>query len=62
MCSDGPCVVIADRSTLDPSAFERKYYARGVGKFLEVTPADEEFIPLVECSFHPKCGELPAAE
>lgn len=59
MCADGDCVVIADRSTLDPGAFERKYYAKGVGKFLEVKPEDGEFVPLVECNVDPRCSELP---
>lgn len=60
MCPDDDCVVIADRSTLDPGAFERKYYARGVGKFLEVKPEDEEFVPLIGCNFDPRCSSLPA--
>lgn len=59
MCPDSDCVVIADRSTLDPGAFERKYYARGIGKFLEVKPEDGEFVPLVECNFDPRCDVLP---
>jgi hypothetical protein len=59
MCSEGDCVVIADQSTLDPGAFERKYYARGIGKFLETKPEDEEFVPIVECNFDPRCDSLP---
>lgn len=58
MCSDGDCVVIQDASTLDPGAFERKYYARGIGKFLETKPDDGEFVPLVECNFDPRCDDL----
>lgn len=59
MCSEGDCVVIADRSTLEPDAFERKYYARGIGKFLETKPEDGEFVPLVECNLDARCDELP---
>ena len=59
MCSAGDCVVIADRSTLDPSSFEHKYYAKGIGKFLEVKPEDGEFVPLVECNVDPRCDQLP---
>jgi len=59
MCSAGDCVVIADRSTLDPGAFERKFYAKGVGKFLEVKPEDGEFVPLIECNVDSRCSSLP---
>ncbi len=59
MCPNDDCVVISDRSTLDPGAFERKYYARGIGKFLEVKPEDEEFVPLVQCNVDPRCSSLP---
>lgn len=59
MCSNGDCVVIADESTLEPDAFERKYYAKGPGKFLETKPEDEEFVPLIECNFDPRCDSLP---
>ncbi len=62
MCSDADCVVIADRSTLDPGAFERKYYARGIGKFLEVKPEEGEFVPLVECNFDSRCDSLPVED
>lgn len=59
MCPNDDCVVIKDASTLDPSAFERKYYARGVGKFLEVKPDEGAFVPLVECNVDPRCNMLP---
>lgn len=59
MCPDGDCVVIADRSTLEPDAFERKYYAKGLGKFLETNPEDDEFVPIVECNFDVRCDSLP---
>jgi hypothetical protein len=59
MCPDDDCVVIRDGSTLEPDAFERKYYARGVGKFLEVKPDDGEFVPIIECNVDPRCSSLP---
>lgn len=59
MCAAGDCVVIQDGSTLETDAFERKYFARGLGKFLEVKPDDGEFVPLVECNFDPRCALLP---
>jgi len=59
MCSAGDCVVIRDGSTLEPSAFERKYYANGLGKFLEVKPDEGEFVPLVECNIDARCDALP---
>ena len=62
MCADGDCVVIADRSTLDPDAFERKYYARGIGKFLETKPYEEAHVPLVECNFDARCAALPVSD
>ena len=59
LCAANDCVVIEDRSTLDPGAFERKYYANGIGKFLEVKPDEGEFVPLVECNVDPRCAALP---
>ncbi|MEZ4279460.1 MAG: hypothetical protein R3F21_07595 [Myxococcota bacterium] len=59
MCAQADCVVIQDGSTLDPDAFERKYYARGVGKFLEVKPEEGIAIPLIECNTDPRCSSLP---
>jgi hypothetical protein len=59
MCADGDCVVIADTSTLSPGAFEHKFFARGVGFFLEVKPERGEFVPLIACSHDPRCASLP---
>jgi hypothetical protein len=62
MCSDGDCVVIEDKSTLDPGAFERKYYARGLGKILEVKPDEGAFVAIVECNVDPRCELLSIAD
>ncbi len=59
LCSAGDCLVIAEFSPLDPDAFEHKYFARGVGKFLEVSPADGKAVQLVACNVDPRCRSLP---
>jgi hypothetical protein len=59
LCDDEDCVVTAEFTPLDPDAFERKYYARGIGLFLEVAPESGEIVQLVECNVDPKCASLP---
>jgi len=56
----GDCVVTAEFSPLEPDAFERKYYAPGIGLFLEVSPEDHEVVRLVGCDVDPRCATLPA--
>ncbi|MFI5317588.1 MAG: hypothetical protein ACHQ6T_17940, partial [Myxococcota bacterium] len=53
------CVVTEDFSPLEPGPVERKYYAKGIGDFLEVTPDTGEVQQLVGCNFDPRCGMLP---
>jgi hypothetical protein len=55
----GDCVVTKNFSLLEPGVFARKYYAPGVGFFLEVQPDTGEVLQLVDCSFDPRCGGLP---
>ena len=57
-CS-GDCVVTKNFSLLEPGVFARKYYARGIGVFLEVNPDIEEVVQLVDCNFDPRCEDLP---
>jgi hypothetical protein len=59
LCAAADCVVTAEFSALDPGAFERKYYARGIGLFLEVSPEDGETVELVDCNVDPQCDVLP---
>lgn len=59
MCAHSDCVVIRDTSSLDPEAFERKYYAKGLGKFLEVKPNEGLAVPLIECNVDSRCASLP---
>ena len=54
------CVVTREFSTLEPDDFERKYYARGIGLFLEVDPEAGEANQLVECNVDARCAVLPA--
>lgn len=59
LCAAGDCVVTAEFSPLEPDALEHKYYAAGIGLFLEVTPESGEIVQLVGCSFDLRCGMLP---
>lgn len=55
----GDCVVTRNFSLLEPGTFERKYYAPGIGVFLEVEPESGEVVQLVNCNFDPRCAALP---
>lgn len=68
-CSNNNCVVTKDGNALEPGAVERKYYAPGVGVFLEVDLEDEEIVRIVGCSvaadlgLHGYCaGDIPQPE
>ncbi|MEW6733210.1 MAG: hypothetical protein AB1489_17920 [Acidobacteriota bacterium] len=55
----GDCIVTKNFSLLEPGIFARKYYAKGIGVFLEVKPDTRETIQLVDCNFDPRCANLP---
>jgi hypothetical protein len=55
----GDCLVTNDFSPLDPGADEHKFYAPGIGLFLEVTPETGEVLRLIGCNFAPLCAALP---
>jgi hypothetical protein len=57
-CAAGDCVVTKNFSLLEPGIFARKYYARGVGVFLEVEPDESKAIRLVSCNFDSRCAML----
>ena len=57
LCSHD-CVVTRNFSLLEPGLFARKYYARGIGVFLEVESTGETS-QLVNCSFDSRCRNLP---
>ncbi|MGB7738671.1 MAG: hypothetical protein WBM03_06115 [Steroidobacteraceae bacterium] len=53
------CVVTENTSLLEPGVVERKYYAPGIGTFLETNPDSGEITRLVKCNFHELCASLP---
>jgi hypothetical protein len=55
----GDCVVTKNYSLLEPGIFARKYYAPGIGVFLEVEPDIGEVVRLTTCNFDPRCATLP---
>lgn len=55
----GNCVVTRNFSPLEPDVFELKYYAPGIGVFLEVEPESGEVVRLVKCNVDPRCASLP---
>jgi len=57
---DHDCVVTFDFSPLEPDARERKFYAPGIGLFLEVDLDGGDINQLVDCNVDPKCDTLPA--
>jgi hypothetical protein len=54
------CVVTENTSLLEPGVAERKYYAPGIGVFLETDPDSGEVSQLVSCNFDRRCASLPA--
>ena len=61
---EGDCVVVEEFSPLDPGpdGVGRKYYASGIGFFLEIVPESGEVVQLVACNFDPRCEALPEPE
>ncbi|MGH8652638.1 MAG: hypothetical protein ACREYE_10925 [Gammaproteobacteria bacterium] len=59
LCSGGDCVVTKEFAAHEPGVFARKYYAPGIGFFLEVKPDTGEVVQLVNCSFDDRCKDLP---
>jgi len=57
-CAAKDCVVTKNFSLLEPGLFERKYYAPGIGLFLEVNPGEEEVLRLVSCNVDRRCSSL----
>ncbi len=58
-CSAGDCVVTRNYSLLEPGIFDRKFYARGIGVFLEIGLNTGAVDSLVGCNFDPRCARLP---
>ena len=55
----GDCVVTRNTSLLEPGTVEFKYYAPGIGVFLEVHPGSKSVLQLVGCNFDARCASLP---
>lgn len=53
------CVVTRNYSLLEPGIFALKYYARGIGFFLETKPLEGRRLQLTECNFDARCVALP---
>jgi hypothetical protein len=60
LCADD-CVVTSDFSALEPDVSEHKYFAPGIGVFLEVEVSGDgtSVNRLVQCNTDPKCAHLP---
>lgn len=59
LCPNHDCVVTRDTSPLDPEGdVEHKYYAAGIGFFLEIKPATGDVERLIDCNFDPRCEQL----
>lgn len=58
MCENNDCVVTREFTPIEPDVFERKYYANGIGLFLEVNPSTGEVNQLVSCNFDMRCDAL----
>ena len=58
LCS-GDCVVTKEYTPREPGIVAYKYYARGIGFFLEVKPDTGTPIQLVNCNFATRCTSLP---
>ena len=55
----GDCVVTDALTAIEPGIVERKYYAPGIGFFLQVRPDSGDVVQLVSCNFDPRCVGLP---
>jgi len=54
------CVVTGDFTPIEPGVLQRKYYAHGIGLFLEVDAKSGGINQLVNCNFDARCAALPA--
>ncbi len=59
LCGNRDCVVTKNYSLLEPGIYALKYYARGIGFFLETKPLEGKNLQLVECNFDARCVALP---
>lgn len=59
LCGGDDCVVTRDTTPLEPEANELKYYAPGIGVFLEIDLVEETTTVLTGCNVDPLCDTLP---
>lgn len=54
----GDCIITKEFSSIEPGKFAYKYYARGIGFFLEIKDTGEK-VQLTSCNFDGRCAQLP---
>lgn len=61
LCANKDCIVTNEYTPINPTpdGFALKYYAPGIGVFLEVVPSTGKVVQLVECNMDSKCSNLP---
>jgi hypothetical protein len=62
LCANKDCIVTGEFTPINPTpaGFARKYYAPGIGVFLEIFPSTGQTVQLVECNMDSKCANLPS--
>lgn len=60
LCAANDCVVTEEWSPLEPGAVGRKYYAAGIGMFLDVDLDEGTAVRLLDCNVDTRCSALPA--
>jgi len=59
-CSANDCLVTLEVTPIEPDISDLKYYAYGLGLFLEVKPGDGEINRLVDCNLpDARCEDVP---
>lgn len=59
LCANSDCVVTQNTSQIEPGVTDRKYYALGIGFFLEVHVDTGVVDRLTGCNFDPRCDTVP---
>jgi hypothetical protein len=55
----GNCIVTKESNLTEPGKFAYKYYARGIGFFLETKSDSDDVLRLTGCNFDTRCTSLP---
>jgi hypothetical protein len=59
LCGAGDCVVVQEFSPLSPDSNDRKFYAPGIGLFLDLSVDSGDKAQLVDCNYDDRCDDLP---